>query len=99
LIAKATGNGHYYSGGPFSVTPQVMWGVPLVPSPAMAQGTVLIGDFAAGAQLFIREGVSVLLSDSDQDDFIKNEVTLLGEMRAALAVWRPAAFCTVDLTA
>lgn len=99
LIAKASGDGHYYSGGPFSITPQVMWGVPLIPSPAIAQGTVLVGDFAIGAQLFIREGVNVLMSDSDQDDFIKNKATLLGEMRAALPVWRPAAFTTVDLQA
>jgi HK97 family phage major capsid protein len=99
LLAKATGDGHYYSGGPFSVTPQVMWGVPLVPSAAIAQGTILVGDFTMGAQLFIREGVNVLISDSDQDDFIRNRATLLGEMRAALAVWRPAAFATVDLTA
>jgi hypothetical protein len=99
LIAKAAGDGHYYSGGPFSVTPQVLWGVPLIPSVVIPQGTVLVGDFALGAQLFIREGVQVLLSDSDQDDFIRNRVTLLGEMRAALAVFRPAAFATVDLTA
>jgi hypothetical protein len=98
LLAKAAGDGHYYSGGPFSVTPQMMWGVPLIPSAALAQGTVLVGDFAIGAQLFIREGVNVLLSDSDQDDFIKNRVTLLAELRAALAVFRPAAFATVDLT-
>ena len=70
-----------------------------MPSVAVAQGAPLVGDFQIGAQLFIREGVNVLLSDSDQDDFIKNKVTLLAEMRAALAVFRPAAFCTVDLTA
>jgi HK97 family phage major capsid protein len=100
LIAKAdAGDGHYYSGGPFSVTPQVMWGVPLVPSQAIPQGTVLVGDFAIGAMLLIREGVRVLLSDSDQDDFLRNRVTLLGEMRAALPIFRPAAFATVDLTA
>jgi hypothetical protein len=39
----------------------------------------------------------VLLSDSDQDDFTKNKVTLLAEMRAALPVFRPAAFATVAL--
>jgi HK97 family phage major capsid protein len=99
LTAKAAGDGHYYSGGPFSVTPQVLWGVPLIPSVAIPQGMLLVGDFALGAQLFIREGVNVLLSDSDQDDFIRNRVTLLGEMRAALAVFRPSAFATVDIAA
>jgi hypothetical protein len=69
--------------------------VPLIPSVAIAQGTALVGDFSIGAQLLIREGVQVLLSDSDQDDFIRNRVTMLAEMRAALPVFRPAAFATV----
>jgi hypothetical protein len=98
LKAKA-GDGHYYSGGPFSMTPQVLWGIPLIPSPAIPVGHALVGDFSIGALLLIREGVNVLMSDSDQDDFIKNRITLLGEMRAALAVWRPAAFTDVDLAA
>jgi len=97
LLAKAAGDGHYFSGGPFEVTPAQMWGVPLVPSVALGQGTGLTGDFDIGAQLLVREGVSVLLSDSDQDDFIRNRVTLLAEMRAALPVFRPPAFCTVAL--
>jgi HK97 family phage major capsid protein len=91
------GSGEYIGGGPFSVTPQIMWGIPLLASPAIPQGTALVGDFAIGAQLLIREGVNVLFSDSDQDDFIKNRVTLLGEMRAALPVWRPVAFQKVAL--
>jgi hypothetical protein len=99
LSAKATtGDGHYYSGGPFVGTPQQMWGIPLVASAAMSEGDTLVGDFEIGAQLFIREGVNVLLSDSDQDDFIKNKVTLLAEMRAALAVFRPAVFNKIYLT-
>jgi HK97 family phage major capsid protein len=97
LLLKATGTGAYVSGGPFEVTPRQLWGVPLVPSVAIPQGTALVGDFSIGAQLFIREGVQVLLSDSDQDDFIRNRVTMLAEMRAALPVFRPAAFATVAL--
>jgi HK97 family phage major capsid protein len=100
LIQKATGgNEQYYSGGPFHATPQVMWGVPLVPSQAIPAGTALVGDWDLGAMLFIREGVNVLLSDSDQDDFLRNRVTLLGEMRAAFPIWRPEAFTLVELVA
>lgn len=103
LLTKATnaagtvGSLEYVGGGPFTVTPQVMWGIPLVASRAIPQGTALVGDFEIGAQLLIREGVNVLLSDSDQDDFLRNRVTLLAEMRAALPVWRPPAFATVAL--
>lgn len=99
IVAKALGDGHYYSGGPFNLTPQMIWGVPLIASTAVTAGTVLVGDFALGAKLFIREGVQVLLSDADGEDFTENVWTLLGEMRAALAVFRPVAFCTVDIAA
>lgn len=98
LLAKAAGDGHYFSGGPFSVTPQLLWGIPLVASPAITQSVPLVGDFEIGAQLFIREGVNVLMSDSDGEDFIKNRLTMLGEMRAALAVFRPSVFSKVYLT-
>ena len=97
-VLKAKGStGYYYSGGPFSMTPQVLWGIPLVPSQAIPVGKCLVGDFEIGALLLIREGVQVLMSDSDQDDFIKNRITMLAEMRAALAVWRPSAFNDVAL--
>ncbi len=95
--AKSSGDGQYFSGGPFQVTPQVMWGTPLIPSAAITQGTALVGDWELGAMLLIRSGVQVLMSDSDQDDFTKNKVTILGEMRGALPVFRPAVFTTVDL--
>lgn len=99
LKVKAAGDGHYYSGGPFSVTPQVLWGIPLIPSPAVPAGMVLVGDFSLGVQLFVREGIQVLFSDSDGTDFIQNRVTLLGEGRFALPVWRPSAFSSVDIAA
>jgi HK97 family phage major capsid protein len=107
LLAKAQfeasagvtgGSGEFVGGGPFSVTPAQLWGVPLVVSATMKESEMLAGAFGLGAQLFIREGVNVLVSDSDQDDFIKNKLTLLAEMRAALAVYRPAAFAKAWLT-
>jgi HK97 family phage major capsid protein len=91
------GSGEYFGGGPFANTPLVLWGVPLLPSPAIPAGSGLVADFAIGAQLLVREGVQVLMSDSDQSDFIQNRVTLLGEMRAALPVWRPTCFQKVAL--
>lgn len=97
LVQKASGSGEYVGGGPFNNTPQVLWGVPLVPSPALSVGQGVVGDWQIGVQLLVREGVQVLLSDSDQDDFIKNRVTMLGEMRAALPVWRPPVFQKVAL--
>lgn len=97
--AVTGGSGEYIGGGPFSVTPAQIWGVPLIPSVAIPQGTALVGDFGRGAMLFIRESVNALLSDADGNDFTQNRVKILAEMRAALAVFRPTAFTTVELAA
>lgn len=99
VLKVKAGDGHYYGGGPFSVTPQVMWGVNLLASQAVPVGHVLVGDMSIGATLFVREGIQVLFSDSDGTDFRENRVTLLGEGRFALPVWRPAAFVDVDIAA
>lgn len=110
LTYKATGSGEYLNpiepiagpglggvGGSDSIVP-TLWGLPVVASTVIAAGTALVGDFTMGAQLFIREGVNVLMSDSDGSDFIQNRVTILAEMRAALAVWQPSAFSKITLT-
>ncbi len=88
--AGTVGSYEYIGGGPFGNTPMTIWGIPCIPTASMPVGHGLVADFSLAATLLIREGVNVLMSDSDQDDFIKNRVTLLGEMRAALPVWRPA---------
>jgi hypothetical protein len=54
----------------------------------------LVGSFAEGVILWIREAVSVILG-LDSDDLTRNRVTLLGEMRAALTVIQPTAFAKV----
>lgn len=99
VLSGKGSDGHYLAGGPFSPIPPSIWGVNLLGTAAVTAGEGLVGDFGMGAMLFIREGVNVLLSDSDQDDFIKNRVTMLGEMRAALAVWVPGMFAELDFTA
>ena len=99
LKAKAEGDGHYFSAGPFLDTAERMWGAPAIPSAAVAAGTAVVGDATIGATVFVREGVQVLVSDADSDDFTRNRVTLLGEGRFALALWQPSAFCIVDLAA
>ncbi|MEJ7891718.1 MAG: phage major capsid protein [Solirubrobacteraceae bacterium] len=97
LLLKSAGSGDYFSNGPFDVTGERMWGVPVITTAAIPEGTALVGAFQIGAQLLIREGVNVLVSDADGQDFTFNKVTILAELRAALAVYYPAAFSKVAL--
>jgi HK97 family phage major capsid protein len=96
LKAKASGSGERLdSEGAFSDLPQTMWSLPLIQSKVMPQGQALVGDWSLGTTVFVREAVNVRISDADQDDFIRNRVTVLGEGRFGLAVWQPTAFCIV----
>ena len=79
--------------------PVQLWGLPAIPSNAIAQGEALIGAFGTAARLFIREAINVRVSDATEDDFVRNRVRALAEMRAGLAVLQPTAFCVVHLKA
>lgn len=101
------GQQQFYGGGPFTgaygqpapSNLSNLWGLKAVITTAIAQGTVLVGGFAESAQIFRRQGVSVQMTDSNVDDFINNLITLRAEERLALAVYRPAGFGKVVLTA
>ncbi|WP_217913228.1 phage major capsid protein [Miltoncostaea marina] len=91
------GTGGYLFGPPSQQGAATIWGYPMVAERSLPVGTALVAD-PAGALGLLRSGVEVLVSDSDQDDFIRNRITLLAELRAGLAVLRPDAFCKVTIT-
>lgn len=67
-----------------------LWGVPVVPTNSIAEGTFLVGDFPQAAALWDRETAVVEVGYVD-DDFTRNLVTIRAEERLALTVFRPAA--------
>jgi HK97 family phage major capsid protein len=95
--AAATRAGQYLAGGPFGMTAPTIWGLNLLTATSIPAATPLVGD-SMGATLLFREGVNVKTSDSDQDDFVRNRVTVLAEARVAFPVWRPASFALADLS-
>ena len=94
---NANRTGQYLAGGPFGMVAPTIWGLALTTSTVIPQATPLVGD-SMGATLLFREGVNVKTSDSDQDDFIRNRVTVLAESRVAFPVWRPASFALAHTT-
>lgn len=90
-------DGRYIIGNPQGVASPTLWGLPVVATQAMAADKFLTGAFALGAQVFDRWQARVEIATENEDDFVKNLVTMLCEERLALAVYRPEAFIYGDL--
>ena len=98
-------NGQYFGGGFFAgqygngaiqENPGV-WGQRTVVTPAIAQGTALVGSFRQAATVYRKGGVRVESTNSHADNFTTNKVTVRAEERLALAVRRPAGLVKVNL--
>lgn len=83
-------SGGYVLGSPRDPAPAALWGVPVVLSASMPIGQALVLDTAQVAVLD-RESVEVEASRHHGDNFTRNLVTLLAELRAGLAVFAPSA--------
>ena len=73
-----------------------VWRMPIVDTPAITEGTALVGAFGTGAQLYDREQASIRISEQHSDFFVRNAIVILAEQRLALAVKRPEAFVEVS---
>lgn len=89
-LAKDT-QGRYLLGDPGSAVGPQLFGRPVVASNAMVAGNVWVGSLSQAATLHNREGVVVELSDSDENNFQLNLITIRAERRLALTVEKPAA--------
>lgn len=72
-----------------------LWGLPVVPTVAIAANTSLVGSFREAATLWRKGTTRILISDSHSDNFTKNILVILAELRAQLAVYAPAAFVRI----
>ena len=93
------GNGRYMFADPASGALPMPWGMRVVETIAMKQGQVLVGAFSLAAQVFDRQTATLDISEHDQDNFVKNMVTIRAEERLALAVYVPSAIVKLPLSA
>lgn len=90
-----TADGVYIWGSPSEAGPAMIWGLPVVLCEALTEGTAVVGDYATHCQLSIRRNVTVLISNSHSDYFVKGKQAIRADLRASLEVFRESAFCTV----
>lgn len=91
-VAK-NGDKDYYGGGFFGAqnVPN-LWGIPVCVTTAVTASQIIVGAFKTCGSVVSKGGISVEATNTDQDDFIKNLMTIRAEERLALAVRRPAGF-------
>lgn len=81
---------HFISTNPRAQNAKTLWGLPVIETNAMTAGQFLVGALDMAAQFTNRRGVIVEMSESDNDNFTKDMVTLKATARAALEIYRPA---------
>lgn len=74
-----------------------LWRLPMVATPAIEEGFVLLGAFGIGATLYDRMEGTIRVAEQHSDFFVRNAVAILAEERLALAVKRPESFVEIEL--
>tara|TARA_R110002020_G_scaffold130045_2_gene291071 strand:+ start:3421 stop:4692 length:1272 start_codon:yes stop_codon:yes gene_type:complete len=76
---------------------QTLWGLPVVLSTEVGAGTAIVGVFGGGQAIHIvaRQGMEVAMSDSHDDNFVKDIVVLKATVRMGMPIYRASAFCKI----
>ena len=90
-----TADGLYIWGNPSDAGPERIWGLRVAMAQAMTADTALVGDFGNYAELSVRRGVDTQISNSHSTFFVEGKQAIRADMRVALVIYRPVAFCTV----
>ena len=73
-------------------SPKELWGLPVIVTTAMSDGTFLTGAFDMACSIYDREQAGIRISENVADNFIRNKLVMLAEERLGLAMFRPDAF-------
>jgi HK97 family phage major capsid protein len=107
LRLKRDGNGQYYGGGFFQGQygndgfdwQPPLWGMRTVVTAAVDVNTILTGNFRSAATVYRKGGIRLESTNSNEDDFEFNRITIRAEERLMLQVRRPLAIAKVNVAA
>lgn len=88
----------YYFGGPLAMGTKMLWGLPVIESEVIPQGTFYTGDLRQMV-VWDRQDPSLYMTDSNRDHFERNIIDILYEGRWAFGVLRPPAIVKGDFHA
>lgn len=90
-----TTDGIYIWGSPSDPGGDRMWGLPVIKTASMTQNTALVAAFNTALQIFRKRNLTIQVSNSHSDFFIKGQLAIRADERLALVAYRPSAVCTV----
>jgi HK97 family phage major capsid protein len=75
-----------------------LWGVPVVSSTETTAGDCIVGVFGGGQAIHIvaRQGMEVAMSDSHDENFVKDIVVMKATVRMGLPIYRATAFAKIS---
>jgi len=97
ITRRAEDDEAYVFGSPTSPIAPVLWNSPVVATPSIPEGTGLILD-TSFTTLLDRMQAQVMIATENEDDFLRNMVSILAELRAGLEVTDTNAVVKFDLT-
>jgi HK97 family phage major capsid protein len=86
--------GQYLMGPPNTLGVPTVFGLPVVESENVPENTVVVANWSQGSSLFDREQSAIRVGLVN-DQFVRNQQTILAEQRLAFVVWRPSAFVRI----
>jgi HK97 family phage major capsid protein len=93
VAMKKNSQGNYLFANPIDYSGITrIWGTRVVQTASIAPGVFFTGAFQGHSLLLDREEVNVQVATQNEDDFIKNMVTILVEERVVLIIGTPGAF-------
>lgn len=98
MVTAKGGNGQYVSPLIFQGGQAFIYGVPVFMNTAVAAGKFFLGDWTE-SYIAQRRGLGVRFFDQNEDDVLKNLITVRAEQRLAHVINRPLAYVFGDFAA
>lgn len=91
LAMLKDGQKRYILGGPQAIASKSLWGIPVITSASVTQGKYILGNLQVGATIYDRQALNLAMSDSDDQNFTQNLITIRVERRLGVAYEFPQA--------
>ena len=95
IATLKTADGVFIWGNPASAQVTTIWGLPVVQASEATAGTGYVGDFDL-AELHIRQGIMLTISDSHGYYFTRGQLAIKAEIFAGVVYPAPNAYCSVS---